>query len=149
MTATPTISWYAVRVPPTAAVDTFWGWQASSPTDTPPPVTLVHGTQKLQVVVSVTGSVSGDPGPKGTLVASVTPGTGITLADYNFDASNPPNELTNTSATAITNYSGQAEGMFYVAFASAGTFSVSVAYTSTDGNYSSATVPTPISVTAT
>jgi hypothetical protein len=46
-------------------------------------------------------------------------------------------------------FSAQAEGLLGVTFASAGTFSVSVAYVSTDPNFTGATVSQPLVVTVT
>ena len=219
MTATPTVSWSKVSIPPTAADNTNWGWWPTTPSATPPPITLQHAVQSLQCVVAVTGNApavtftgtiaqgsneiygassyagmyagmaisspclqngctiievdsgtdiiiagkalsSGTPAtftatdtaPAGHLTATVTPASGVALHDANFDNDfGIPrfNADTDSLGMVMGNWSGQGEAMFYVAFANAGSYSVSVAFTSEDSNYGNATVPTPLAVTVT
>ena len=215
MTATPTVSWSKVGIPPTAAMNTGWAWWPTTPGDTPPPITLQHGVQQLECLVATIGAVelaftgnivqgsiqvtnvnlasgylyggmpiqgacipndttildvsggllldlsakavsSGtnapfkaqDVAPNGYLTASVTPTTGVTMADYNFDGGRI-NPMTNTGALQMWNYSSQAEALCYIGFANPGSYSVSVGFTSLDSNYGNATVPTPLAVTVT
>jgi hypothetical protein len=83
--------------------------------------------------------------PFGTLGFSVSPGTGVTVFDWNMDGT------VNTvqgNGTLFSNYAGQGVGEVFFTFASAGSFTVSGSYTSSDPLYSSVSAPS-LAVTAT
>jgi hypothetical protein len=85
--------------------------------------------------------------PIGSLLASVSPSTGVTIVDCNADGQGYVSYLGNGSA--ICNLAGQAEGNFEMTFASAGTFTVECMFVTTDSNYADVTVSPPITITAT
>lgn len=103
--------------------------------------------QLLALWVQVLGSLVTDPYPSGTLALVVTPSTGVTITDNNFDGTGHANNIGN--GTAAENASSQAEAGFQVSFASTGTFTVSATYTSTDGNYASAAITNPLTIVVT
>lgn len=76
-----------------------------------------------------------DEWPSGTMAATVSPSSGITISDWSDPASEPGN------GSAMTNNGGQATGVLYVSGFSAGTYTVNVAYTSTDPSYANASAP--------
>lgn len=98
-----------------------------------------------EVIVSGVGLVSQsgveftatDPAPTGTFAISVSPSTGVTIEDQNFDGSSasPP---VGTNGQLVCNWDGEAEGTFTIEFPSAGTYTVSAAFTSGDTNYANA-----------
>jgi hypothetical protein len=85
--------------------------------------------------------------PSGFLVTTVTPSTGITLTDYNFDSTT--NVFNVGNGQVMSNYSGNPEGGVRVAFASAGSFSISATFASTDSAYAGALISPPLAVTVT
>jgi hypothetical protein len=88
--------------------------------------------------------VVSDPCPIGSLLAAVTPSTGITLTDVNADGSG--NIATIGDGTSIINLSGQAVGNFVVQFAAAGTFTIQCTFVTSDTNYSGIAVSPTITV---
>lgn len=90
--------------------------------------------------------IATDPTPFGTLGFSVSPGTGITVYDINFDGTT--RDVIQGTGTLVENYAGQGVGEVFFTFASAGSFTVSASYTSSDPLYSSVSAPS-LSVTAT
>jgi hypothetical protein len=101
----------------------------------------------LSLWVQVTGEIAGDPYPDGTLALTVTPDTGVTITDNNFDGTGNANNI--GDGTAAENASSQGQAGFQVSFADAGTVSVSVVFTSADPNYSDASLATPLTVVVT
>jgi hypothetical protein len=106
-----------------------------APGDTVPPLSLQVG-ERLMAAVQATGSASGDPLPIGTLDVTVSPTTGVTVRDWGFDGSNPP-EIEVGNGTAACNLDDEGYGCFGLDFADAGTFTVSVQFSSDDANYTS------------
>ena len=87
-----------------------------------------------------------DEYPYGTLAATVTPSTGTTIVDWNMDGGNLPGPTTG-NGSAMSNSGGQAMGYFGVTFADAGTFTLEVAYTSSDPDYGNTSSSTTVVVT--
>jgi hypothetical protein len=87
-----------------------------------------------------------DLAPIGTLLASVTPSTGITLADQNADSTGNVSHIGN--GTAICNLIGEGEGGFTITVGSAGTFTVECTFVTNDSNYSGVTVTPAIVLVA-
>lgn len=85
-----------------------------------------------------------DAYPYGTLAVEVTPSTGVTIVDWNYDGTGNSDNVGN--GTAMCNSGDQATGDFGITFADAGTYTLSVSYTSTDENYSDATVEPVLTV---
>ena len=113
--------------------------------DAVPPLSLAVG-ERLMAAVQATGSASGDPLPIGTLDVTVSPTTGVTVNDWGFDGSNPPTiEVGN--GTAARNLDGEGYGVFAIDFADAGSYTVSVQFTSSDANYTSETGVQTLEVT--
>jgi hypothetical protein len=88
-----------------------------------------------------------DPCPIGTLLTSVSPSTGVTITDDNFDG--PTDIDYRGDGSAICNLSGFADGNFSMAFASAGTFVVECMFVTADPNYSNVTLSPPITIVVT
>lgn len=84
------------------------------------------------------------PYPLGALAFDLSPFSGVTLADYDPDGTGGNNT---GNGTAVSNLAGQAEGGVTIGLLAAGTYSVSVSYTSRDPQYSSATIGAALSVT--
>jgi hypothetical protein len=98
----------------------------------------------LSIWVQVSGTVPGDGAPDGTLDVTVTPTTGVTLTDQNADGTGNVSNI--GTGTAAVNLSSQAEAGFRINFATAGTFTVSVAFNEADANYTNGSVPDPLTV---
>jgi hypothetical protein len=79
------------------------------------------------------------------LAVTTTPTTGVTIVDWNLDGGNIPNPIKG-NGSSMSNSGGQAMGYFGVTFASAGTFALSVAYTSTDADYANTSSTTTVVV---
>lgn len=148
MTAvTPTIQWQGIG-------SFVWGgpWNATEASQwthleraaMPSPAHLPAVGWSMQIGVGVLGQLESDPYPAGHLVFTIAPTTGVTMQDWNYDS-----QQTNTytgNGQAICNFSGQAEGAVWLTFADAGTFTLSAEYISTDANYSSVKLATPLEI---
>jgi hypothetical protein len=86
-----------------------------------------------------------DAQPLGYLTAAISPATGVTVVDNNPDDNGTDNYIGN--GTLIANFGNEAEGGFSATFATAGTYSVSVAYVSSDPEYNNATINPLLTVT--
>jgi hypothetical protein len=86
-----------------------------------------------------------DEYPDGWLTATVTPSTGVTIADYSFDGTGNDNHVGDGSN--MSNSGGQAMGLLAVTFADAGSYVLSVAYTSVDDNYADGSSSLAVTVT--
>jgi hypothetical protein len=97
---------------------------------------------------SATGSgtfTASDPWPLGTLGVSVSPATGVGIVDYNFDGTTNAGNVGN--GLAISNWSGMAIGGADLTFGvGAGTFEVSITFTSGDSNYATTTLTNAIAI---
>ena len=85
-----------------------------------------------------------DEYPYGTLAATVTPTTGVTITGYNLDGGSDSQHTDDGSA--MSNSGGQAMATFSVEFADAGTFTLQVAYTSYDTDYADTSSSTTVVV---
>lgn len=70
-----------------------------------------------------------DSYPIGTLAVTVSPSTGVTVADWNMDGSYTQPDPTGGDGTSMSNSGGQALGLFTVQFPAPGAYQVTVAYT--------------------
>jgi hypothetical protein len=94
---------------------------------------------------SATGSgtfVASDPWPIGYLGVSVSPPIGI--SDNNFDGGTDADHI--GTGTAISNWSGMAIGGADLTFGAAGSYEVSITYTSNDPNYATTTLTNAITI---
>ncbi len=82
-----------------------------------------------QALTTATTLQAIDEYPYGTLGVTVSPSTGVTVADQNMDGGDVAPDPTPGNGTAMSNSGGQAMGWFTVTFASAGSYTVTVAYT--------------------
>src|SRR5579875_1363261 len=99
--------------------------------------------------VSVTPSTplyAVDEYPYGTLTAAVTPSTGVTIEDWNFDGANLPDPLPG-NGSAMSNSGGQADAGFAVTFSEAGEYTIEVSYESADPAYSNTSSSCAVTVT--
>ena len=149
MSVVPTIAWAELLswlppepTPANSAPDISWNHEERAPM--PNPAQLPATGWLLKAAVNVTGSVSGDPYPKGHLVFAVSPTTGVTMADMNGDEQGIGNYIGN--GKYVCNWTDQAEGEVYCVFASAGTFTLSCEYVSGDSNYSSVKLATTLEI---
>ena len=110
-------------------------WGAGSVYTMPAGVTLTASTQLYAV----------DEYPYGALAVTTTPSTGVTIVDWNLDGGNVPGPIKG-NGSAMSNSGGQAMGYFGVTFADAGTFTLEVAYTSTDPDYANTSSSTTVVV---
>ena len=85
-----------------------------------------------------------DEYPYGYLGVTVTPSTGVTVVDWSFDGTGHDGNVGN--GTSMCNSGGQAMGYFGVTFADAGTFTLEVAFTSYDPDYSNTSSSTTVVV---
>ncbi|WP_249020562.1 hypothetical protein [Conexibacter sp. S30A1] len=69
-----------------------------------------------------------DSYPVGTLAVTVSPSTGVTVADWNMDGSYTQPDPTGGDGTSMSNSGGQAMGLFQVTFPAAGAYTVEVTY---------------------
>lgn len=83
--------------------------------------------------------------PLGALAYDVQPYSGITITDGQADGTGSANNV--GLGTAVSNLGNQAEGTVTIALLAAGSYTISVSYTSRDPAYSSATVPSALSFT--
>lgn len=83
----------------------------------------------------------------GTLTATVTPASGVTMTGYNYDGTTDARHTDN--GTLMMNAADEADAIFDVMFANPGSYSVSLSFASSDTNFSNATVEYPLLVTAT
>lgn len=149
MTAvTPTIEWQFLTswgpLPDWASESV--GWQLGGRAAMPNPVHLpaTGWAMKAGVIVYV-GSAPSGPWPKGHLTFAITPGTGVTMQDWCFDETG--SEDSDGNAKLVCNYSDQAEGAVWLTFASAGSFTVSCEYVSSEpAVYSSVALATTLNI---
>ena len=87
-----------------------------------------------------------DQFPYGTLAATVTPSTGVTIEDWNMDGSSTNPGPTTGNGSSMSNSGGQAMADFGVTFAAAGVFTLEVAYTSSDPDYANTSTSTTVVV---
>jgi hypothetical protein len=86
-----------------------------------------------------------DEYPYGSLAATVTPNTGVTLVDYGFDGTGNDNNVGDGSS--MCNSCGQAMGDLAVTFADAGAYTLAIVYTSTDADYANCSGSVSVTVT--
>lgn len=81
--------------------------------------------------------------PLGALAFDVSPFSGVTVTDGQADGTGSANNV--GTGTAVSNLGNQAEGAVTIGLLAAGSYTVSVTYTSRDPAYASAAVPSPLS----
>lgn len=84
--------------------------------------------------------------PLGALAFDVSPFSGVTVVDGQADGTGSANNI--GQGTAVSNLGNQAEGAVTIGLLAAGSYTVSVAYTSRDPAYLSASVPSSLAFTA-
>lgn len=99
----------------------------------------VAGTpQAAYATSSALSMVANDPYPIGSLALSVSPTSGISMIDNNYDGTGDPGHTGN--GQTISNMGGYAIGGVWVTFDGTGTFDLSATFTSADPNYTDATL---------
>jgi hypothetical protein len=156
MTAvTPTIEWQFISSwvwggPWIATEATQWklpeGEELKPGRPMPNPASLPATGWSMKVGVrTYVGSVGSGPWPRGHLVFSVTPTTGVTMRDWCFDEHNT--ESYEGNGKIVCNFSDQAEGAVWLTFASAGTFTLSCEYVSSEpATYANVTLSPTLSI---
>ena len=114
-------------------------WSASN-CDAPPSPLAVSSGGAVVLDAETTGGLVSEPFPQGYLTFTATgPGT-VTQRDQGYGI----NPDASQDCSRVENFSGQAEGACSFTFGAAGSYSVTVGFVDTDGNYG---YPEPLTTT--